>query len=213
MTTYKVLIIGDSHIPRRAKEIPQPILDEINELAEEDPFDYTLFTGDLVKYDEFIEFLSSKTKGEVFIVMGNMDYHSGNKDAPIYRELEVNIEKEGNNTLVLGLTHGSQIQDRGNHSQLEKLARERGYNVLISGHTHQEEIKLRPSGILLLNPGSVTGAWSFIASKVPAFIMMTIDTQNGRLKVILYQLDSKSGQLNSKTYYFNYTADKIQEEA
>jgi len=213
MKTYKALIIGDSHIPRRAKEIPEPILDKINKIAEEEPFDYTFFTGDLVNYDEFIEFLSSNTKRDLFIVMGNMDYYSGNKDAPLYQELELNIEKEGNNNLLLGLTHGSQIQDRGNHSQLEKLAQEKGYNVLISGHTHQEEITLRPNGILLLNPGSVTGAWSFIASKVPAFIILTINTQNGRLKIILYQLDTKSRQLNSKTYYFNYITNKIQEES
>jgi putative phosphoesterase len=211
MSTYKTLIIGDAHIPRRAKEIPQPILDTIRGLTEEKPFDYTFFTGDLVKYQEFIDFLSSQTKDEVFEVMGNMDYHAGNRDAPIYQELKIDMGQDNRTELVLGLTHGNQIEDRGNHSQLERLAKKQGYDVLMSGHTHQEEVTLLPSGILLLNPGSVTGAWSFIASKVPAFITMTIDSQDGRLEVTLYQLDKDARQIKSKPYSFKYTDDKLQQ--
>lgn len=213
MTLYRMLIIGDSHIPRRAKEIPQPLLDKINQSTEDQQFDYTFFTGDLVKYQEFLDFLSSKTKNNVFVVMGNMDYYSGNRDAPIYQQLAIKIGKDNKKDLVLGLTHGSQIKERGNHSQLEQLAQEKRYDILISGHSHQEEIVLRPSGILLLNPGSVTGAWSFIASQIPAFIILTIDSESKTLEVTLYQLDKKSSQIKSKVAHFRYADDKIEIES
>ena len=211
MTIYRILIIGDAHIPKRAKEIPQPILDTINELTEEQQFDYTFFTGDLVTYQSFTEFLSQNTRNNVFEVMGNMDYHAGNRDAPIYQKLTINIENEPTD-LILGLTHGNQIENRGNHSQLERLAKERGYDILMSGHTHQEEVTLLPSGRLLINPGSVTGAWSFIASEIPAFINMTVNTEDGRLKVTLNQLKGKSEPMKLTRYYFKYSAGKIQRE-
>ena len=52
----RILVFGDSHIPRRAKIIPEEIIDKINELTEESLFDYTLFTGDVIKASDLIEF-------------------------------------------------------------------------------------------------------------------------------------------------------------
>ncbi|MHA2087961.1 MAG: YfcE family phosphodiesterase, partial [Promethearchaeota archaeon] len=164
----RILLIGDSHIPNRAKDVPDQIYSKLNELSEPEPFDYTLFTGDLVSFPGFIEFLDSKTKIRLFIVMGNMDYHYGNRDAPIYQSLD--IEFIDNDRMIVGLTHGAQIRPRGDHKQLEILANKKNYNILISGHTHQEEITLTENGILLINPGSVTGAWSCVASRIPSFI-------------------------------------------
>ncbi len=189
----RILCIGDSHIPNRAKDLPEKIYDKLNELSETEPFDFTLFTGDLIEFPEFINYLDSITKENLFMVMGNMDYHYGNRDAPIYQQVVINFED--NERIVVGLTHGTQISPRGDHMQLEILAIKRNYNILISGHTHKEEISLTEEGILLINPGSVTGAWSFVASRLPSFIELNINEKNKGIHGNLFQFDKRSREI------------------
>jgi len=188
----KILAIGDSHIPRRAKSVPDQIIKKLEQLVELEKFDYTFFTGDVVKAPKFMNFLNLITKRNLFVVIGNMDYYGGNRDAPVYRSL--NTSMGDNNNLIVGLTHGHQVSPRGDHSQLELIAIEKSYNVLISGHTHKEEIFLQKD-ILLLNPGSVTGAWSFVASGNPSFITLSIIERTGEINVILYQYDKRAAKL------------------
>jgi len=212
MTKYRMLLLGDSHIPRRANEIPQPILDEITCLANEELFDYTFFTGDLISYEEFIDFLDSKTKKPLFRVMGNMDYYAGKRDYPNYQELKISIHERNQEKLIIGMTHGSEIRNRGNHSELEDLARNKGYNILISGHTHQEEVVFRKTGILLLNPGSITGAWSFIASGIPSFIQLFLNSETGDIKVVLNQLEQENQQIIKTKSYFIFENNQIKQK-
>jgi len=136
----KLLAIGDSHIPRRAKEIPSQVFEKLEKLTEKSLFDYTFFTGDVINAPKFLDFLNLKTKRDLFIVLGNMDYYGGDRNVPIYQKLEIPIET--NAPLIIGLTHGAQISPRGDQSQLEFLASERNYHILISGHTHHEEVNL-----------------------------------------------------------------------
>ncbi len=189
----RILCIGDSHIPNRAKDLPEKIYDKLNELSETEPFDFTLFTGDLIEFPEFINYLDSIIKENLFMVMGNMDYHYGNRDAPIYQQVVINFED--NERIVVGLTHGTQISPRGDHMQLEILAIKRNYNILISGHTHKEEISLTEEGILLINPGSVTGAWSFVASRLPSFIELNINEKTKEIHGNLFQFDKRSREI------------------
>jgi len=203
----KFLIIGDSHVPKRASNISNQIQFKLEELTKSELFEYTFFTGDEINYPEFMEFLNLITKRDVFRVIGNMDYYYGNKDAPIYQELETVIE--GKNNLVIGLTHGHQISPRGDHNQLELLALEKGYNVMISGHTHKEEIYLTKNRILLLNPGSITGAWSFVASGIPSFIVLNIRNKTQNIEISLFQLDKKSDIVNETKSYYIFEKNKI----
>jgi putative phosphoesterase len=207
-----MLAIGDPHIPRRAKQIPELIMDKISELSSSRMFDYTFFTGDLIDYPEFLEFLASNTKKEVFTVMGNMDYYAGNRDAPLFEHLTIKLNKFKESLLKISITHGDQIQVRGNHHQLEDLAREHGSHILISGHTHQEEVFLTKTGTLLVNPGSVTGAWSFIASGIPSFIIISINTENYDIKTTLFQLDQKKREITQKNFYFLFQNNQIKEK-
>ena len=41
----KFLAIGDSHIPRRAKSIPEKIIIKLQELTQAELFEYTFFTN------------------------------------------------------------------------------------------------------------------------------------------------------------------------
>lgn len=201
------LLIGDAHIPRRATEVSPYIIDKLVQLTSKTLFDYTFFTGDLVKAQDFLQFLNIRTKNEVFTVIGNMDYYEGNKDSPQYHQLSIPL-RDGTN-LIIGLTHGHQISPRGDLAQLELLALEREYNILISGHTHKEEIHITDSGVLLLNPGSVTGAWSFIASGIPSFIILAINTEDNSLIATLYQLNKKNYDIRETTSYFLFKNLKI----
>lgn len=210
MTKYSLLLLGDSHIPRRAKELPADITKELNNLGK---FDYTFFTGDLVIYDMLIDNLGSITANSLFRVMGNMDYYAGQRDCPIYEELKITMNNnEAQEDLIIGLTHGSEIRNRGDPQELEELAQKKNYHVLISGHTHKEEIVLRKSGILLLNPGSITGAWSFIASKIPSFIIIYLDSNTGFIDVQLNQLKWKTNSITKTKYHFIFEDSKIKQK-
>ena len=203
----RILCIGDSHVPIRAKDLPEQIYNKINELTETKLFDYILFTGDVINFPKFIEFLNQKTNQTLFKVIGNMDYYYGNRDSPVFQHL--NIFFEDKEKLIIGLTHGSQIKPRGDHSQLENLATEKEYNILVSGHTHKEEVFLTNQGILLINPGSVTGAWSFVASGVPSFIELHINERTKEIDVILFQVEKKKRKVEDIKFYYVLKNNKI----
>lgn len=203
----KILAIGDSHIPQRAKQIPDQIYTILTQIASNDKFDFTFFTGDVIKAPDFITFLNNLTRSKIIRVMGNMDYYSGNQDAPLFQDLKISLES--NNDLIIGLTHGHQISPRGDHSQLETLALQRNYNILISGHTHKEEIVLTKTHILLLNPGSVTGAWSFIASRNPSFIIMQIEEKTGFINITLHQYNVRAASFRDLDYDYSFDQKKI----
>ena len=200
----RILCIGDSHIPNRAKDLPEKIYNKLDNLTKEGLFDFTFFTGDVIKFPKLLDSLNLKTKKKLYIVMGNMDYYYGNRNTPIYQKLDIILEDK--DKMTLGLTHGTQIRPRGDHSQLENLAIEKKYNIIVSGHTHKEEIFLTDKGILLINPGSVTGAWSFVASSIPSFIELNVNESTKEIVVDLIQIDKRSREiivLKSKYFFQN----------
>ena len=204
---YRILCIGDAHVPIRAKDLPTQVYKKLNEITQKSLFDYTFFTGDVVNFPKLIKFLKLKTKKNLFRVIGNMDYYYGDKDSPKYQELVISFED--NEKLILGLTHGSQIRPRGDHSQLENLAIKKEYNILISGHTHKEEIFLTKKGILLINPGSVTGAWSFVASGIPSFSVLCVDDKIKGIIIKLFQIDKQTREINVSESYFTLKNNQI----
>ena len=201
----RFLFLGDSHIPRRAKSVPDKIIER---LTNTELFDYTFFTGDVIKAPEFIKFLEkiTKTPKNLFFVIGNMDYYGGNRNSPVFQELKL-LFPDGDN-ITVGLTHGAQIQPRGDHMQLETLAFKKSYNILITGHTHKEEIFLTDK-VLLLNPGSVTGAWSFVASGIPSFIVLKIREDTKEINLSLFQLDNKTQKISELKSYFIFKDNRV----
>ncbi len=167
MVARRCLVIGDAHIPDRANGLPAKFERRINELA---PFDYVLCTGDLGTSPETQRQLEGwcGNPENFHIVQGNMDYFAGITH-PTLQEIAIS------DSIQIGLTHGHQIHPRGDRTQLAGLAKKLGVQILISGHSHAEEIFLdKKENVLLLNPGSCTGAWSFVASGIPSFILLEI---------------------------------------
>lgn len=206
----RILCIGDSHVPIRAKDLPEQIYNKINELTGTTLFDYTLFTGDVINFPKFLDFLNQKTKRTLFKVIGNMDYYYGNRASPTYQKLDISFGDK--DKFTIGLTHGSQIKPRGDHSQLKNLAIKKDYNILVSGHTHKEEVFLTNKGILLINPGSVTGAWSFVASGIPSFIELYVDETTKEIVVNLFQIDKQTRKITVFVSNFFLRNNQIQKE-
>jgi len=143
MKYVKMIVLGDSHIPDRALEIPRKILEDIEKNR---PYDIAIFTGDFT-CEEVYEWFKGLGR-KVYAVEGNMDYI----ELPEYVVLTLN-------SIKMGVIHGSQVYPRGNIVKLTHIAQRLGVKILLSGHTHKPFLK-KYKGVLHLNPGSITGVWS-----------------------------------------------------
>ncbi|MEE0935955.1 MAG: metallophosphoesterase [Methanobrevibacter sp.] len=128
-------LISDTHIPDRARIIPQNVIDAFEGV------DLIIHAGDLTSL-RVIEELEKIAP--VMAVQGNMDRTNG-----INLPKAKTIEAE---SLKIGVVHG-EVYPRGDTQQLVYLAKELGADILVSGHSHQPKIE-KTDGVLLINPGS-----------------------------------------------------------
>ena len=128
-------LISDTHIPDRAKEIPEKVITTFKDV------DLILHAGDLTSTQVIDEL---EKIAPTIAIQGNMDRVAGIK-LPNAKVIEV----EG---LKIGLIHG-EVYPRGDTQQLLYLAKQLNANILVSGHSHQPKIE-QIEDILLLNPGS-----------------------------------------------------------
>lgn len=185
----EILLIGDTHIPDRADEVPPRLLEVIENGK---PWEIVVFTGDLVGRDVHRWVLGLGKR--VYIVRGNMDYLPLPKKAV--------FEAEG---YRIGVHHGDGVYPRGDTRGLTRIAEEMNADILFTGHTHSPFIKrgLKPS-ILLVNPGSLTGVWGGGGGSMKPS-MMIIELTSNTLKIIHYEMDSGWRRLSSyeKKLVFN----------
>ncbi len=155
----KIAAVGDFHIPSRAKNCPEQLK---KKLIKEKP-DLILCTGDLT-IGEVFQNLSEIA--HTIVVKGNMD--------KINFDREYKGEFEG---VKIGLIHGDVVSPTGIKKKLLKIATKMGVNVLIYGHTHLSSVNYwNKKKIVLINPGSFTGAWSEkMKSIVPSFTLLKIE--------------------------------------
>ncbi|MHA1594729.1 MAG: YfcE family phosphodiesterase [Candidatus Baldrarchaeia archaeon] len=176
----KILVIGDFHIPDRAKSIPE----QISAIINRENFDLVISTGDFTTRDtlKMLEKIAP-----VKWVIGNMDYITG----PETERVEIDGIK-------IGITHGTYVYPRGNPYQLRQIALKMKVNVLISGHTHALSIH-KFDDVLLLNPGSATGVWGGgPASMKPSFMILEIEGNSIRVRA--YELEKSGLKEIVKTY-------------
>uniref|UniRef100_A0A7C3VLQ8 Phosphoesterase n=1 Tax=Archaeoglobus fulgidus TaxID=2234 RepID=A0A7C3VLQ8_ARCFL len=169
MAAMRILIFGDTHIPERAKEIPE----EFKKYLEGS--DIVVITGDLTS--ERILRFAERLAEKVIAVRGNMDH------LPLPHSAKFRVEG-----YLIGVVHGHQVYPRGNREQLEDIAVEMDVDVLISGHTHLPDIYFGKK--ILLNPGSMTGVWGGGAfSTKPSFIILEVEGE--KIGGTLYRLDKE----------------------
>mmetsp|Transcript_31108 Transcript_31108/g.54650 ORF Transcript_31108/g.54650 Transcript_31108/m.54650 type:complete len:196 (+) Transcript_31108:34-621(+) len=169
-----VYVLGDMCIPDRVDKIPAEIENLIKE-ANNKP-KYVLCTGNLSSITP-LRWLQSISAPIMHIVRGDLD--DDKQQNPFEKKIRI-----GN--FDIGLIHGHQIVPWGDAESLGALQRKMGVDVLISGHTHQAEV-LEYENRLLLNPGSITGAFNAITTKAtPSFIVLSIE--KSVMDIYLYEL-------------------------
>ncbi len=135
----KIGVIADTHIPDRAKEIPQEILEAFKGV------DMVLHAGDLVD-SSVLDKLKAVCK-DVRAVRGNMDHDEVRKGLP-----EKEVIHAGN--YKIGIIHGY-----GNPNKLIDLVTEIFKNdncdLIIFGHSHSA-LNEKRGKIIYFNPGSAT---------------------------------------------------------
>ena len=128
-------LISDTHIPDRARVLPQNVIDAFSDV------ELIIHAGDLTSMSVIEEL---ERIAPVMAVQGNMDRANG-LDLPKAKV----IEAEG---LRIGVIRG-EVYPRADSDQLLYLAKELDMDILVSGHSHQPKIEQK-EGKLLLNPGS-----------------------------------------------------------
>lgn len=138
MLEEKIMLIGlisDTHIPDRARQIPEKVLESFENV------DLIIHAGDLTTQSVIDEL---EKIAPVVAIQGNMDRVAG-LNLPKAQIIEV----EG---VKIGVAHG-EVYPRADTQQLLYLAKELDANILVTGHSHQPKIE-QVEDVLLLNPGS-----------------------------------------------------------
>ena len=169
--TYRVLVLGDTHIPSRRDSIPV----EFHQHIKNNEYDLALITGDLVR--EFDMRAALPPLPRSFIVVGNMDYGSS-------YNFHEQIQLDDFNFLLL---HGTQLRPRGNIEQLWEILIQIEGDVAIHGHTHKAAIDLYKQR-LFLNPGTISGATGGWGGRTDASFI-ELDIMKNVMKVTLHQTD------------------------
>ena len=139
--TTRVVVVGDTHLPRFGRQLPAPLLDALATA------DHILHAGDHT--DPFVL--------ELLEASAPTDAVAGNNDPP---EL---ISRLGFTRLVtvedvrIGLTHGHLGTGRSTPERARRAFAQAdpAVNAIVFGHSHQPLIE-RLDGLWLLNPGSPT---------------------------------------------------------
>jgi len=136
----KVLVLSDTHIPHRAKELPKEVLKEFEGVQA------VIHAGDFTSFNFYLELKAMVP--QLFAVRGNMD------DDEIWDTLPETLvfELEG---LRIGLYHGIGAPWGLEKKVMEKFGKENLLNLIIFGHSHRP-LKKEENGIILFNPGSCT---------------------------------------------------------
>ncbi len=135
---YRVGVISDTHIPRRAKYIPDIVCKKLNGV------DLIIHAGDLIDL-QVIEELSKIAPVEA--VYGNVDLASVRERLPQKRVLSI----EG---VLIGVVHG----DGAGGTTIKRAAKafiDEKTDCIVYGHSHIPFAE-RINGILMFNPGSPT---------------------------------------------------------
>jgi hypothetical protein len=161
----QVALISDTHIPSRARRLPDPFRDRIRSA------DTVVHAGD---------FDSESALADVRHLASELIAASGNTDPQLGLPAVATAERGGVEFVV---THGTG-PSRGYERRVAETARDHARTddpVAVAGHTH-EALDTTRDGVRILNPGSATGA-----SPADRTTMLTATVAGGSLDVELHE--------------------------
>jgi putative phosphoesterase len=134
----RLLLIADTHVPGRARDLPAQVWDRVNEA------DVVIHAGDWISLD-LLDRLDARSKR----LLGCY----GNNDGPELRERLPEVAHAELAGVRLVLTH----ETGGSKGREQRMDRRfPGAQLLIFGHSHIPWDTVTPGGMRLLNPGSPT---------------------------------------------------------
>ncbi|MEV7798583.1 metallophosphoesterase [Microbacterium foliorum] len=160
--TTRLLLIADTHVPKRAKRLPDAVLRAV------DDADMVIHAGDWVDLAT-LDLLESRAR----VLHGVY----GNNDGPDLRERLPEIARLTVEQVEVAVIHETgQAQKRGERMD----AAFPGVDLLIFGHSHIPWDTVAPSGMRLLNPGSPTDR-----RRQPVCTMMSVTIDARRIDATL----------------------------
>ncbi len=165
----RLLLIADTHVPKRARDLPQPLWDEVARA------DVVIHAGDWVDVG-LLDALEGKADRLVACW--------GNNDGP---ELRARLPERAD--VELGGVRFTVVHETGAAAGREpRMAKEYpDTDVLVFGHSHIPWDTTATTGLRLLNPGSPTDR-----RRQPFCTYMTATVGNGKLTdVTLHQVERR----------------------
>ncbi|MFD5447840.1 metallophosphoesterase family protein [Streptomyces sp. NPDC127100] len=155
----RLLLMSDTHLPKRARELPAPLLAEILRA------DVVLHAGDWVDTDT-LDLLEARSRRLVAVY--------GNNDGPGLRARLPEVARADLGGLRFGVVHETGAA-QGREARC--AARFPDLDVLVFGHSHIPWDTTAGTGLRLLNPGSPTDR-----RRQPYCTYMTATATGGRLE-------------------------------
>ncbi|ANH94799.1 MULTISPECIES: metallophosphoesterase [unclassified Streptomyces] len=134
----RLLLMSDTHLPRRARELPAPLLAELPRA------DVVVHAGDWVD-TATLDLLQARSRRLLAVY--------GNNDGPELRARLPEVARAELDGLRFGVVHETGAA-QGREARC--AARFPDLDVLVFGHSHIPWDTTAPSGLRLLNPGSPT---------------------------------------------------------
>ncbi|MEU6488641.1 metallophosphoesterase [Streptomyces sp. NPDC046887] len=162
----RLLLTSDTHLPRRARELPAPLLAAVEEA------DAVVHAGDWTD-TATLDLLTARSRRLIAVY--------GNNDGPALRARLPEVARAELDGLRVGVVHetgGAQGRERRCEDRFPDL------DLLVFGHSHIPWDTTAPGGLRLLNPGSPTDR-----RRQPHCTYMTAELDGGRLtEVTLHRL-------------------------
>lgn len=160
----RLLIISDTHIPKRARDLPLPVWSEV------DAADVVVHAGDWVD-DRVLDTLEARARRVLGVY--------GNNDGPALRQRLPEVATTTVQGLRLGVVHETGPA-KGREARCARRFPE--LDVLVFGHSHIPRDTRAPNGLRLLNPGSPTDR-----RREPVCTYLTARVREGALNEVLLQ--------------------------
>jgi putative phosphoesterase len=171
MPSERVLLLADTHLPKRAKDLPPPVWEAVAAA------DVVVHAGDWVVPD-LLDALEQRARRLVGVY--------GNNDGAELRRRLPEVARA-----TIGGVRFAVVHETGDSKgrELRCEAAYRDVDVLVFGHSHIPWDTVTPLGLRLLNPGSPTDR-----RRQPHCTYLTLTARDGALEdVVLHRLPRRDG--------------------